>query len=525
VVLCSTTQGGSKGLKAMLDYLHGALHRSEHPAYALVQTVVWVLIFLSLVLLGWEQGMGLEHDSIAWFETIDRLVLLLFGFEVSLRILTFRPPATQFYDIPPWKRLKVEVVERLRFCLQPFNFIDLLTLLAVYPALRGLRALRLLQLLRTTSFFRYSRPVHGTMQAFRDNALLFSMAFGMLGLGTLVGGFSLFLIEGRINPDITSLGDGLWWALVTLTTVGFGDIAPITGLGRIVGSVMMVIGMFSLALFAGIVGTTLLRAFISLREDQFRMSNDVGHLVICGYDPGSRMLLNTVLKEVGSLEIDLVIFASGERPNDIPPNFRWISGDATKESELNKARLAQARAVIIVGMRSMEPQAADAISILTAFTIRSYMKKALDSAEFERVQPLYVVTEVLDSENVQHAHAAGCDEVIETNALGFSMLSHSIFQHGTGHVMSMIGSSGQQSLWVGEIPEDVEFPVNFGTISHQIKEATGAMVIGIQIGPGMEEVLNPDDTRQLEHGTHLIYLAVESVLKEVDEVIVDGALA
>jgi voltage-gated potassium channel len=501
----------------MTDYLHGALHRPDHPAYGLVQATVWVLITVSLLILTWEQVVDPEFQEAPWLETIDRVVLWLFALEIALRVLTFRSPIGRFYDIPPWKRMGVEIRERLRFCFEPFNFIDLLTILALYPALRGLRALRLLQLLRTSSYFRYSSPLLNTMQAFRDNSLLFTMAFGLLGLGTVVGGLTLFLIEGNINPGINNLGDGMWWALVTLTTVGFGDIAPVTGLGRVVGSVLMVEGMFTLALFAGIVGTTLLRAFVSLREDQFRMSNDVGHVVICGYDQGSRMLLHSVLTEVEDPSVELVIFSPGERLNDVPPQFRWISGDATKESELDKARIAQARAVIIVGSRDMEPQAADAVTILTAFTVRSYMEKSKERSLYERSKSLYIVAEILDVENVDHAHAAGCDEVIETNALGFSMLTHAVFQHGTAHVMNMIGTIGQQSLWVGHIPEGIELPAKFTKIAQVVKASTGALVIGVQQETDESEVLNPPDNLQLYPGAHLIYLATEAVLPTVEE--------
>lgn len=96
--------------------------------------------------------------------------------------------------------------------------------------------------------------------------MLFTFAFSALGAATLLGGTSIYLIEVGRNPTIQTLGDGIWWALVTLTTVGFGDINPVSGLGRVVGGVLMVAGMFTLALFAGIVGQTILRAVLSIRR-------------------------------------------------------------------------------------------------------------------------------------------------------------------------------------------------------------------------------------------------------------------
>ena len=101
-----------------------------------------------------------------------------------------------------------------------------------------------------------------------------------------------------------------------------------------------------------------------------------------------------------------------ERPRELPPSFLWVQGDPTKESELDKVRLTHAEAVIISGARDMSPQSADARTILITFTIRSYLKAKFKEVR-KRRSPVYVVAEVLDSENVDHAAAAGADEVID----------------------------------------------------------------------------------------------------------------
>ena len=165
-------------------------------------------------------------------------------------------------------------------------------IVAVVPALRGLRVLRLLRLLRTVRVFRYGNPFTGLIAAFEADRLLFALGFALLGLQTLLGGISLYLVErGAEGAQVTSVGEGLWWALVTLTTVGYGDYAPVSDLGRVVGGTLMVGGMITLALFAGIVGHSLLNAVLSIREEQFRMSGYVDHVIVCGYERGSDLLL------------------------------------------------------------------------------------------------------------------------------------------------------------------------------------------------------------------------------------------
>ncbi len=490
--------------------LHRAFHQPESGLYRVVEIGVYLLIVLSLVPLGVELSLGADHPLARATAPFDEIVLWVFGLEVGLRILSYRPPALDFYRPSAIRVVHEHVKGRLVFCAHPLVVIDLLTVLALVPALRALRALRLLRLLRVARVVRYANPFAGLARAFHENRLLYAFAFTLVGLAVGLGGITIYLVEGPKNAAVNSVTDGLWWAIVTLTTVGFGDIAPVTGLGRVVGGVLMILGMFTLALFAGVVGHTLLHAVLSIRQELFRMSAYVNHLVVAGYDPAARMLLDALLVELPAEQVEdhaVVVFAPGDRPPDLPTDFTWMSGDPTKESELDKVKLSHARALIIVGSRALLPQQADANTILTAFTVRAYLRKQATTRR--RIRPLYVAAEILDAENVEHAVAAGCDEVIETTRLGFSLLAHAIQQPGTARILSLIASAGRSSLYVGARPDGVGG--TFGEVRRQVKERAGALVIGIRDGGGVDR-LNPPDDAPVPADAQLIYLAEEAVL-------------
>lgn len=298
---------------------------------------------------------------------------------------------------------------------------------------------------------------------------------------------------------------------MTLTTVGFGDISPVTPLGRVIGSVLMMGGMLTLAVFAGIVGRTLMTSALAFNEEQHRMNNLIDHVIICGYHPGARMLLDTVREEVPT-SVPVLVMAPGERPQDIPPDMTWIDGDPTKESELDKADLVGARAVIIVGLRTALPQQADAVTIMTAFTIRSYLSKQPLTTRRER--PLHIVAEILDPENVDHAETAGADEVIQSTRLGFSLLAHAVQMPGTAAIVGSVASAGAHSLYIGRLPEGVATPTTFGDLADTLKLSHGVLLIGVREGEGAEDRLNPPNDTAIGASCRLLYLAKGPVLPD-----------
>jgi voltage-gated potassium channel len=460
------------------------------------ETGIYVLIALSLVILALDVGNRVPEALSGYLAHLDRAILLIFVVEYVLRVATFHPPVLNVYSRGRAWRIRKHTTGMLRYAIRPMMLVDLFTVLALVPALRALRAVRLFRLIRTFRLFRYSDPFLGIARGFQENSVLYAGIFSLFGMTVLVGGVTLYLTEFRANPDVNTLADGLWWTIVTLTTVGYGDISPATSMGRMIGAILMVAGMFSLALFAGIVGNSLLQAILSLRNESFRMSNITDHIVVCGYHEGVHMLLRDLRREVGE-EGDIVIFHPESRPANLPPSYHWVNGDPARESEIAKARVGYARSVIVVASRELPPQQADARTILICFTIRSYLER-LPATE-DRQRPVHLACEILEEENMRHAELAGADDIVDTSRLGFSLLSRAVFSHGSAASISEVAEGHGDRFYIRDNP--FGSTMLYGDISRQMLTEHGMHTFGVyhtrqhhlDLGPSDELEVEPDD--------------------------------
>jgi hypothetical protein len=110
---------------------------------------------------------------------------------------------------------------------------------------------------------------------------------------------------------------------------------------------------------------------------------------------------------------------------------------------------------------------------------------------------------------VQHARAAGSDEVIETRRVGYSLLAHTVVYPGVADATSRMIFDGHQNLYVGLIPEGIEAPAAFDQLSREVRASTGCLVIGFRDPATGEDQLNPAGEQLVMPGVELLYLSPE----------------
>lgn len=184
----------------------------------------------------------------AAFAAFERISVLIFVLEYIARLWSCTADPTCAHP----------VTGRLRQALRPLPLIDLVAILpALLPGgldLRTLRALRLLRVLRLFKLTRHSSALQTFVQVLRGKAPeLLSILFVLLLLLVMTASLMYFL-EHETNPAFDSIPTAMWWGIVTFTTVGYGDLTPVTAAGRVVGGCVAVLGIGMFAIPAGLLG-------------------------------------------------------------------------------------------------------------------------------------------------------------------------------------------------------------------------------------------------------------------------------
>ncbi len=208
------------------------------------------LIFLNVVALTLETVApvhALNPAAFAWFE---RISLIIFTVEYGLRLWSCT--ADPRYPRP--------VLGRLRFSVTPMAVIDLLAILPLFLPLFGLdmrfiRIVRLLRFFRLAKLFRYSRALRllGRVVLGKREELA-SICIVLVTL-LVIASSLMYFVEHDDQPDkFSSIPQTMWWGVITLTTVGYGDYYPVTGAGKFIAACIAVLGIGMFALPAGLLG-------------------------------------------------------------------------------------------------------------------------------------------------------------------------------------------------------------------------------------------------------------------------------
>ena len=223
-----------------------------------------ILIVVNLIAVCLETIDSLFLEYKTMFLAVELVSVSIFSIEYVLRIWS-RPSAPDEYG-------KTASSKRLGYIFSFTGIIDLLAILpSILPLLLGgidLRWLRILRLMRLLKFSHYSSALEDLLSAVQHERRSFAATLYLLILAILISSSLIYLFEQNVQPEhFGSIPDAMWWTVVTLTTVGYGDIVPMTVAGKLVATLTALMGVCVVALLTGIVATGFTNQ-VSMRRNQ-----------------------------------------------------------------------------------------------------------------------------------------------------------------------------------------------------------------------------------------------------------------
>jgi voltage-gated potassium channel len=247
-------------MKSSKERLYNIIFESDTPAGKLFDIVLLITILLSITAVMLESVQDIKLQFGTELRIIEWCFTILFTVEYIVRILSVKKPSQYIFSF--------------------FGIIDLLSIAPTYLGLflvnshyfSILRAIRLLRIFRILKLARYLNAASILRKAIKNSREKIIVFVGVVLSVCIVLGTIMFLIEGPEN-GFTSIPRSIYWAIVTLTTVGFGDIAPATVLGQLFASILMILGYGIIAVPTGIVTSEMIN---SARNEGQRQCSQCG---------------------------------------------------------------------------------------------------------------------------------------------------------------------------------------------------------------------------------------------------------
>lgn len=223
--------------------------KSTDRAGKIIDAIIASVIFIAVIAVCLESVPELRRDYGGLFLAIERFTIAFFSIEYLLRVWSAQRPGFSTF------------AARRKYVFSFFGLIDLLSIIPFYLAFLfpglDLRFLRAIRMLRALKLSHYNSALEDLSRAIYDERKSFISAAYLLLITITISSSLAYYAENAAQPnEFRSIPHAIWWSVITLTTVGYGDVSPVTLLGKIIGVFTALAGVCTVALLTGIVANS-----------------------------------------------------------------------------------------------------------------------------------------------------------------------------------------------------------------------------------------------------------------------------
>ena len=246
----------------------------------------------------------------------------------------------------------------------------------------------------------------------------------------------VYTIEHKINSGFISFFDSIWWTIVTISTIGYGDKVPMSVWGKSIAIFVIFSGMGIMAAITGRFATFLMERHMKEEKGLLDYSFLKGHLIICGWKHDMNHVLIEILEKNPSVDPINIVLLNTACSQDMEflyhtnrlTGIKYVHGDCIEESELRRAGVGGAEKIIVLAdsLTNGDYQLVDSKTVMTVMSIKNINKKA------------YVCAELLETRFEKYLRIAHCDEILITREYFRAIVASASLGVGLSQVISSL---------------------------------------------------------------------------------------
>lgn len=396
------------------------------------------------------------------------------------------------------KAFKTILHEKLKYVFSVRAIIDLL---AVLPFFHELRLLRIFILFRVFKLFRYAKSIQILTSVLATKKFEFITLLMFASVVIFVSSILIYIMEAN-NPDspIHTLFDSLYWSIVTISTVGYGDVTAVTDEGRFVAMVVIISGIAVLAFTTSIVVSAFTEKLDEIKEN--KAVEDASKLkkfyLICGYEGVARHVAIELLNggaDIVVLDEDAQRVHNAQKDGFIALAFN--PGNVDSYEKLHIDLSSQVKAVLCLREDDVE-------NVYTALTVRSICKE------------VFILSLLINDLNRKKLKFAGIDEIIYPQEL-IGMITREFIGQPVAFEVIHALRSDQTNVNIEEIPITDRMLDNFSYIEELDAKRFRVVLLGVYKKEKGRFYFNPLDDTLLERGDNLLVIGLTVFIREFEK--------